>query len=234
MEKTDFRKKLMFTFAILAVYKLGAYIPIPWIDQQVLADFYNQSPDISFIGGIQASSRIIFGPILSIFALGIMPYIGAAIFMELIIFAFPALSISKLAEDVEGRNKIFRFALYLTIPISIINSLAISASLELMRAAGGGLLVPSPGWGFKLPMALTLTSGTLLLVWLAEQITRRGIGNGISLILLVGLVTRVPLSINNIQRGYETGEIKLALPFLGVCRTLAAEYGIMVGNKSLP
>jgi preprotein translocase subunit SecY len=204
----ELKKKVLFTLGLLVVFRVGAHIPTPGINGQALAAFFAQTSGTllgffdMFSGG--ALSR------LTVFALGIMPYIDAAIILELLTVVFPYLQ--RLAKEGEaGRQKITQYTRYGTILISVIQSLGISFGLEAMRAPGGALIVPNPGWPFRLMTVITLTAGTTFLMWLGEKITEGGIGNGISLIITAGIIVRLPGAIVNTFRMLRTGEMK---PFL--------------------
>jgi preprotein translocase subunit SecY len=219
MEKSSFWKRITFTLLILAVYKVGTHTPAPWINQQSLVEYFNQiKPAGEVSGAFSEDGQKVFGklpaPRLTLFALGIIPYVDAAIVIELIIFVFPTLSISRLAGNSAGRKKIVRLTCYLAFIIAVVNSYSICLDFESMVSHSGKFVVSSPGWGFRLGLSLTLISGFSLLLWLAEQITRRGIGNGISLIIFMGLISRIPLNIGALKQKYELGEMILSPPFL--------------------
>jgi len=220
MEKSSFWKKIIFTLLILAVCKVGTHTPAPWINQQSLVEFFNQieSAEGEVSGAFFEDGQKVFGklpaPRLTLFALGIMPYVSAAIVIELIIFVFPSLSISRLAGSSAGRKKIVRLTCYLAFIVAAFQSYGICRGLESMVSHSGRLVVSSPGWGFRLGLSLTLISGFFLLLLLAEQITRRGIGNGISLIIFMGLISRIPLNIGALKREYELGRMLISPPLL--------------------
>ncbi len=185
----DLRKRVLFTFLVLAVYRLGAHIPTPGVDPAAIHAFF------------QASAGSIFGFLdifsggalrrLSVFALGIMPYISSSIILQLLTVVWPYLE--KLSKEGEmGRKKITQYTRYGTVLLSFIQATGIALWLEKQVAPGGAPLVPDPGWGFLLMTILTLTTGTIFIMWLGEQITERGIGNGISLIIFAGIVASLP------------------------------------------
>jgi preprotein translocase subunit SecY len=187
----ELKSRLLFTFGLLAVYRMGAHIPTPGINGEELSKFLTERGGAlmgffdMFSGG--ALSRVI------IFALGIMPYISASIIFQLLTVVIP--SIGKLAKEGEaGRKKITRYTRYGTIVISLIQSFGIAVGLESMA---GGAFISQPGWSFRLLTILTLTSGTAFIMWLGEQITERGIGNGISLIIFAAIVARFPAAVFN-------------------------------------
>jgi preprotein translocase subunit SecY len=230
----ELKKRILFTLGLLAVYRVGAHIPTPGIDSQALAAFFQQTQGTllgffdMFSGG--ALSR------LTIFALGIMPYISASIILELLTVVVPYLEKLK-KEGEQGRKKITQYARYGTIVLSAVQGLGISLGLESMQSPTGALVVPYPGWSFRLMTVLTLTAGTAFIMWLGEQITERGIGNGISLIIFAGIVARLPSAIVNTFRLMETGEINLLLMIflLGLMLAVVAAIVFMeAGHRKIP
>ena len=204
----ELRSRVLFTLAMLAVYRIGAHIPTPGINNEELFNFLQQQGgallgflDI-FSGG--ALSR------LTIFALGIMPYISASIILQLLTVVVPHLS--KLAKEGErGRKTIIQYTRYATIGIALIQGFGISLGLEGMQQ---GAFVLDPGWPFRLMTVITLTAGTAFLMWLGEQITERGVGNGISLIIFAGIVARLPSAVVQTFDLYQVGQISLPLLLL--------------------
>jgi preprotein translocase subunit SecY len=230
----ELKKRILFTLGLLAVYRVGAHIPTPGIDSQALAAFFQQTQGTllgffdMFSGG--ALSR------LTIFALGIMPYISASIILELLTVVVPYLEKLK-KEGEQGRKKITQYARYGTIILSAVQGLGISLGLESMQSPTGALVVPDPGWSFRLMTVLTLTAGTAFIMWLGEQITERGIGNGISLIIFAGIVARLPSAIVNTFRLMETGELNLLLMIflLGLMLSVVAAIVFMeAGHRKIP
>jgi preprotein translocase subunit SecY len=230
----ELKKRILFTLALLAVYRVGAHIPTPGIDGQALAAFFQQTQGTllgffdMFSGG--ALSR------LTIFALGIMPYISASIILELLTVVIPYLEKLK-KEGEQGRKKITQYARYGTIVLSAVQGLGISLGLESMQSPTGALVVPDPGWSFRLMTVLTLTAGTSFIMWLGEQITERGIGNGISLIIFAGIVAGLPSAIVNTFRLMETGEINLLLMIflIGLMVAVVAAIVFMeAGHRKIP
>lgn len=201
----ELKSRVLFTLALLAVYRIGAHIPTPGIDGQELSKFLTQRG-----GAIMGFLDMFTGGALSqatIFALGIMPYISASIILQLLTVVVPY--IGKLAkEGAEGRKKITRYTRYGTVLISVIQSSFIAIGLESMQ---GGAFIQNPGWSFRLMTVITMTSGTAFIMWLGEQITERGIGNGISLIIFAGIVARFPAAIIDTFRLIRIGEISLIL-----------------------
>jgi len=208
----DLRKRVIFTFLLLAVYRLGAFIPTPGVDPQAIAEF-TQAAAGTVLGFLNLFSGGALGR-MTVFALGIMPYISASIILQLLTVVWPYLE--KLSKEGElGRRKITQYTRYGTVVLSVIQSLGISFFLERTTAPGGAPLVPYPGWGFRLLTVLTLTTGTAFVMWLGEQITERGVGNGISLIIFAGIVARMPAAIANTFRMVSAGEMTVIfLPIL--------------------
>ena len=190
----DLRNRLFFTLGLLAVYRLGAHIPTPGINTSVLEELFKQSAG-SVLGIFDLFSGGNFRR-LTIFALGIMPYITSSIILQLMTVVFPYLE--RLQKEGElGRRKITQYTRYLTIALSIIQSSTIATTLQ-SQALGGQSLVYHPGWGFTLMTILTLTTGSAFIMWLGEQISERGIGNGMSLIIFVGIVVGLPRAIGDL------------------------------------
>ncbi|HVM75557.1 MAG TPA: preprotein translocase subunit SecY [Candidatus Saccharimonadales bacterium] len=196
----DLRNRLFFTLALLAVYRLGAHIPTPGINTTVLEELFKQSAG-SFLGIFDLFSGGNFRR-LTIFALGIMPYITSSIILQLMTVVFPYLE--RLQKEGElGRRKITQYTRYLTIVLSIIQSSTIATTLQSQSLAGQSL-VYHPGLGFWLMTVLTLTTGSAFIMWLGEQISERGIGNGMSLIIFVGIVVGLPRAIIDLYEKAKT------------------------------
>jgi preprotein translocase subunit SecY len=202
----DLRKRVLFTFGILAVYRLGSFIPTPGVDPGALQQFAQAAEGTvlgflnMFTGG--ALSRV------AVFALGIMPYISASIILQLLTVVWPYLE--KLSKEGDlGRRKITQYTRYGTVALSVIQSMGIAFFLERTTAPGGAPLVLDPGWGFRFMTVLTLTTGTAVVMWLGEQISERGIGNGISLIIFAGIVVGFPSAIVNTFQDLKAGSIAL-------------------------
>ncbi len=200
----ELKKRILYSLALLAVYRIGVHVPTPGIDAVALASFFERAKGTllglfdMFSGG--ALER------LSVFALGIMPYISASIILQLLTVVIPHLErLSK--EGEQGRKKITQYTRYGTVLLSIIQGFGISVGLESMSSPGGAPIVIHPGWEFRFMTVLTLTAGTAFIMWLGEQITERGIGNGISLIIFAGIIARLPVAIGNTFRLLSTGEL---------------------------
>ena len=196
----DLRKKILFTFGIIAVYRLGTFIPTPGINGAKLGVFFDNLARSS--GGTLFGVMNLFsgGAIhrLTIFALGIMPYISSSIIMQLLTVVIPQLE--KLAKEGGeiGRKQINQYTRYGTIVLSTIQSFFIALWLENPAHFGGLEIVAFPGWGFRLLTVLTLTTGSTFIMWLGEQIQEKGIGNGMSLLVAAGIVSRIPTAISQI------------------------------------
>ena len=187
---TDLRNRVLFTLGLLGVYRIGSHIPTPGINQEALAILAQQAGSTMFglydmFSGSNLSN-------MTIFALGVMPYISASIILQLLTVVWPYLErISK--EGELGRRKITQYTRYLTLLLAVVQSFGIAIWLERSTNIAGGLpLVYASGWGFRLMTMLTLTTGTMFIMWLGEQITERGIGNGMSLIIFAGIVVKLP------------------------------------------
>jgi preprotein translocase subunit SecY len=195
----DLRKRLMFTLALLAVYRLGSFIPIPGIDTLRFENFVDQNQG-GFLGYLNLFSGGSFRR-LTIFALGIMPYITASIILQLLTVVVPTLE--KLQKEGEiGRRKITQWTRYLTVGLAMMQSFGIAISL----ASSSQGFVTNPGFGFTMLAMVSLTTGTAFIMWLGEQITERGIGNGMSLIIFTGIVVGLPRAIQDIVNHIQTGD----------------------------
>ena len=201
----DLRKRLIFTFALLAVYRIGAFIPIPGVDPVAIKEFTNATQG-TVLGFLNLFSGGALGR-MTVFALGIMPYISASIILQLLTVVWPYLE--KLSKEGElGRRKITQYTRYGTVVLSVIQSMGIAFFLENQEQPN---IVPDSfeGWGFRLLTVLTLTTGTAFVMWLGEQITERGIGNGISLIIFAGIVVGLPSAILNTVTDIRTGSMSI-------------------------
>jgi preprotein translocase subunit SecY len=200
----ELRRRVLFTLGMLAVYRLGVHVPTPGIDRQAMAAFFDQQR-----GNLLGFLNLFSGGALeqfSVFSLGIMPYISASIILQLLTVVFPYLE--RLSKEGEaGRRKITQYTRYGTIVLSIVQGLMISMGLEGTRGPGGYGLVLDPGWHFRIMTVITLTSGTAFIMWLGEQITERGIGNGISLIIFAGIIAGLPSAVSTTFQFVREGEI---------------------------
>jgi len=230
----ELRQRIVFTLLMLVVYRVGAHIPTPGIDLAALGSFFDAARGTMlgffdmFSGG--ALRR------LTVFALGIMPYINAAIILELLKVVIPHLA--RLAKEGEaGRKKLTQYTRYGTIVIAIVQATGISIGLESMSAPNGAAIVPFPGIGFRLLTIITLTAGTAFIMWLGEQISERGIGNGISLIIFAGIVVRMPEAVIKTVTLWRTGEMPLFLLLFLFVMTFVV-VGVIVfaetGQRKIP
>ena len=208
----ELRRRVLFTLIMLAVYRIGVQIPTPGINGEALSAFFTQNA-----GTLFGMFNMFSGGALenfSIFALGIMPYISASIIIQLLTVVIPQLEALK-KEGEAGNRKITQYTRYGTVVLSVIQGTFIATGLQGMTGPGGEAIVLDPGIQFKLMTMLTLTSGTAFIMWLGEQMTERGIGNGISLIIFAGIVARGPAAIVNSIQLVQAGEIAMFfVPFL--------------------
>lgn len=202
----ELRSRLLFTLGMLAVFRLGVHVPAPGVDREALSQF------------IQANQGTMFGLYdmfsggaleqFSIFVLGVMPYITASIILQILTVVVPQLErLSK--EGQQGRNQITQYTRYATIAIALVQSSAIAVSLEQMTTGAGADVVLNPGWNFRLLTMVTMTAGSCFVMWLGEQISERGIGNGTSLIITAGIVSRLPAGILLTIQKVQFGEVNL-------------------------
>jgi preprotein translocase subunit SecY len=227
----DLRKRVLFTLAMLAVYRLGGHIPTPGIDIHRWTDFFqrNQGTIFGFFD-LFAGGNI---RRLTIFALGIMPYITASIILQLLTVVIPTLE--KLQKEGElGRRKITQWTRYLTVILALMQSFGIATGLQAMQ----GNIVINPGIGFVLMTIISLTTGTAFIMWLGEQITDRGVGNGMSLIIFAGIVVGLPQAITNIyQNVFVTKEwtpITLAIILIMMVAVVAFIVLVERGERRIP
>ena len=225
----DLRKRILFTFALLAVYRVGCNIPTPGVNPQVLLEILAQFRNTmfgffnAFTGGSLERAAV--------FALGIMPYITSSIILQLLTVVSPYLE--KLSKEGElGRRKITQYTRYGTLVISLIQSTSIAFVIEGMSSPGGQRLVPHPGWGFRLMTIITLTTGCAFVMWLGEQISERGIGNGISLIIFAGIVIGLPDAIGSTYAKVESGSLNAALVIVLILMMVAVTAFIVFMEKS--
>jgi preprotein translocase subunit SecY len=200
----ELRRRVLFTLGMIAVYRLGVHVPTPGIDRQAMAAFFEQHQNtlFGFLNLFSGGALEQF----SVFSLGIMPYISASIILQLLTVVFPYLE--RLSKEGEaGRRKITQYTRYGTVVLSIVQGIMISIGLEGTQGPGGQSLVLHPGWAFRLMTVITLTSGTAFIMWLGEQITERGIGNGISLVIFAGIVAGLPSAITTTLQFMREGEM---------------------------
>ncbi|RMH71015.1 MAG: preprotein translocase subunit SecY [Gemmatimonadetes bacterium] len=229
----ELRNRVIFTLSILVVYRIGAHIPVPGIDSAAMGEFMRQQASTlfglfdMFVGGALAKA--------SIFALGIMPYISASIILQLFTAVFPYFERLK-KEGPEGQKKITQYTRYGTVGLSALQAWGMAVFIESMNSAGLNV-VPEPGWGFRLLTTLTLTAGTVFVMWLGEQISERGIGNGISLLIFIGIVATFPQGVLESVEYFRQGLMSLfqviLLVVLAVLVTAAVIY-ITQGQRKIP
>ncbi|HHB76774.1 MAG TPA: preprotein translocase subunit SecY [Desulfobulbus sp.] len=222
----ELRKRVMFTLFMLFVYRMGVQIPTPGINGEALAAFFQQNA-----GTLFGMFNMFSGGALknfSIFALGIMPYISASIIIQLLTVVIPQLeALSK--EGEAGQRKITQYTRYSTVALSIIQGFFIATGLEGMSGPGGAAIVLVPGLQFKLMTVLTLTTGTAFIMWLGEQMTERGVGNGISLIIFAGIVARMPAAVGNSIQLIKAGEIAVVfVPIMIILMFLVVAFIVFV------
>jgi preprotein translocase subunit SecY len=201
---TELKKRIWFTLAALVVYRLGTYIPVPGIDPVALDRIFQQQSQ-GMLGMFDMFSGGSLGR-MTIFALSIMPYISAAIIMQLLTAVSPTLEQLK-KEGETGRKKINQYTRYGTVGLAAVQAYGIAVGLEGMNAPGGGSAVIDPGLFFRFVTVITLTGGTIFLMWLGEQITQRGVGNGISLIIFAGIVANLPSAFASTMELGRTGAL---------------------------
>ncbi|ODU08105.1 MAG: preprotein translocase subunit SecY [Rubrivivax sp. SCN 71-131] len=215
----DLRRRVTFLLLALLVYRLGAHIPVPGIDPQQLQQlFQGQS------GGILNLFNMFSGGALSrftVFALGIMPYISASIIMQLMAHVVPSLEALK-KEGEAGRRKITQYTRYGTLLLGVFQSLGIALALE-----GSPGLVLAPGFGFRMTAVVSLVAGTMFLMWLGEQITERGLGNGISIIIFAGIVAGLPSAIGGLFELVRTGAMSPVISLLIIAVVFLVTYAVV-------
>jgi len=222
---TELRQRIFFVIMVLVVYRIGTFIPLPGIDVDVMKALFDQNS-----GGILGMVNMFSGGALSrmsLFALGVMPYISASIITQLLTAVVP--SLEKLKKEGEaGRRKITQYTRYGTLGLGLVQAMGVSIALQ-GQSVGGSPLVFAPGIGFLFIATLTLVSGTMLLVWLGEQITERGVGNGISLIIFAGIVAGLPSAIGGTAELVRTGELHVfTMLILGVLILAVTAFVVFV------
>src|ERR1700681_3853239 len=214
---TELKSRIWFTLGALVIYRLGTYIPIPGIDPGILQDVFSRNA-----GGILGMFDMFSGGALgrmTIFALNIMPYISASIIIQLLTAVSPQLEALK-KEGESGRKKLNQYTRFGTVGLAAVQAYGIAVGLEGLRG-GGGSAVADPGLFFRLVTVITLTGGTIFLMWLGEQITARGVGNGISLIIFAGIVARFPTYVFQAFESARTGAMSAGL-LLGLAALIVA------------
>jgi preprotein translocase subunit SecY len=200
---TELKKRIWFTLGALIVFRIGTYIPVPGVDASVMGEMLQQHG-----GGILGMFDMFTGGALgrmTVFALNIMPYISASIIVQLMSAAIPSLETLK-KEGESGRKKLNQYTRYLTVLIAMFQSYGISVGLESMRGSFGAAVI-DPGWFFRISCVITLVGGTMFLMWIGEQITARGVGNGTSLIIMSGIVANLPHALASLLELGRTGAL---------------------------
>jgi preprotein translocase subunit SecY len=228
----ELRQRIFFTFGMLAVYRVGAYIVTPGIDPEVVRNFFAQMQ-----GTIFGLFTLFSGGALeqlSIFSLGIMPYISASIIFQLLTIVIPQLEELK-KEGEQGQRRINQLTRYATIGLALFQGFLLAVALESGQFGPGA--VTNPGWGFRLMCAITLTTGTAFIMWLGEQITERGIGNGISLIIFAGIIIRIPSAISQLFQLIRTDQFSLLQTILFAAMAVVVVFFIIIverGQRRIP
>ena len=226
----ELRTKLLWTLGLLCAYRIGVHIPVPGVDGGALAHFFESVAgtlfglfDMFSGGGLRN---------VSVFALGIMPYISASIILQLLQVVSPELKRMAKGEGAAGRRKITQYTRYSTVLITIIQGFGIAVGLETMYSPGGVPVVLEPGWTFRIMTMLTLTAGTVLIMWLGEQITEKGIGNGISLIIFSGIVVGIPGALVKSFQLIKLGDMSLFIALALVILMVAVLIGVVFMERA--
>lgn len=223
-------KRLGWTFLILCCYRIGVHVPIPGVDAAALASFFETMQGTlfslfdMFSGGGLAN--------VSVFALGVMPYISASIIMQLLQVVSPDIKRMAREEGQAGRRKITQYTRYMTVAITLVQGLGIAIGLENMSSPAGTPVVLHPGWEFRLVTMITFMAGSVLVMWLGEQITERGIGNGISLIIFCGIVVGIPRAIIQSYALIEAGDMSIFMAILLLAFMLAVTVFIVFVERA--
>jgi preprotein translocase subunit SecY len=226
----ELRKKLAWTLFILCMYRVGVHVPVPGIDAGALSHFF-----ASMQGSVFALLDMFSGGGLrnvSVFALGIMPYISASIILQLLQVVSPEIKRMAKEEGQAGRRKITQYTRYLTVAITLIQGFGIAALLEGMVSPENAPVVMNPGWEFRLVTIVTLTAGTILIMWLGEQITAKGIGNGISLIIFSGIVVGIPSALVRSYQLIKAGDMNVLFAIFILAMMLAVTVGIVFVERA--
>ena len=226
----ELRVKLAWTLFILCMYRVGVHVPVPGIDASALSHFF-----ASMQGSVFALLDMFSGGGLrnvSVFALGIMPYISASIILQLMQVVSPEIKRMAKEEGQAGRRKITQYTRYLTVAITLIQGFGIAALLEGMVSPENAPVVSNPGWEFRLVTIVTLTAGTILIMWLGEQITAKGIGNGISLIIFSGIVVGIPSALLRSWQLIKAGDMNVLFAIFIVIMMIAVTVGIVFVERA--
>ena len=230
----ELKNRILFTLALLVIYRLGGHIPTPGIDGRLMAEFMAERQN-TLLGFADLFAGGAFGK-MTIFALGIMPYISASIILQLLVAVIPYFEkLSK--EGEEGRKKLTQYTRYGTIALTAVQSLGIGMWLSNPSNFGGKVIVPHPGLGFMLLTMITFTTGTAFIMWLGEQITERGIGNGISLIIFGGIVAGAPTALAMLVKNVQIGEMSIFKMVVLLVMLVGTTAGVIVltqGQRKIP
>jgi preprotein translocase subunit SecY len=235
----ELRRKVLFTLFIIAVYRVGAHVPTPGVDGSALSQFFARIAGTAG-GNLFGIMALFSGGALqkaTVFALGIMPYISASIILQLLTVVIPQLE--KMAKEggEEGRRQLIQYTRYGTLVLALIQTFFISLWLENPNAFQGTVIVPNPGWPFRLMTVLTLTAGTVFIMWLGEQIDEHGIGNGMSVLITAGIIEAVPTAFIQTGQLVRYGQLaywKLALMLFLFVMTVIGVILIIQGQRKIP
>ena len=231
----ELKKRVIFTLLVLFVERIGTHVPVPGINSRVLLEFFSANQG----GGLLGLYDLFAGGAFSratVFALGIMPYISASIIIQLLGAVMPYFQRLQ-KEGEEGRKKITQYTRYGTVLIAALQAYGVSIFLESIRVQSGLLAVPDPGWGFRLLTIMTLTAGTILIMWFGQQITERGIGNGTSLIIFIGIIARFPEALLDEFQQIQSGNRDIlaeVLLFAIMVACVAVVVALTQGTRKIP
>jgi len=226
---SELKSRVWFVIISLIIFRLGSYIPVPGVNPKVLSSILESQS-----GGLLDMFNMFSGGALgrfSLFALGVMPYITASIIIQILGHSIPSLKELK-KEGESGRKKINQYTRYFTVVLAAFQAYAISFSLQQMGSSGGVEVVPNPGFGFLFPATIALTGGTVFLMWLGEQITERGIGNGISLIIFAGIVVGLPSAIGTTFSMVSEGNLNALTALFFLALALAVTYFVVFVERA--
>lgn len=235
----ELRRKVLFTLFIIFIYRVGAHVPTPGVDGNALSQFFARIAGTTG-GNLFGIMAMFSGGALqkaTVFALGIMPYISASIILQLLTVVIPQLE--KLAKEggEEGRKQLIQYTRYGTLVLALIQTFFISLWLENPNAFQGTVIVPNPGWSFRLMTILTLTTGTVFIMWLGEQIDERGIGNGMSILITAGIIESLPTAVIQTIQLVRYGQLaywKLALMLVLFVATVIGVILVIQGQRKIP
>ena len=228
--QSSLAKRLGWTFLLLCCYRIGVHVPIPGVDAAALAAYFKSLSGTLFDMFDMFSGGGLSN--VSVFALGVMPYISASIIMQLLQVVSPDIKRMAKEEGQTGRRKITQYTRYLTVAITLIQGFGIAALLEGMVSPENAPVVMNPGWEFRLVTIVTLTAGTILIMWLGEQITAKGIGNGISLIIFSGIVVGIPSALMRSYQLIKAGDMNVLFAIFILIMMLAVTVGIVFVERA--